>query len=279
MASNYTDFYLQLVDERLDRPIDDDTGLFAIMQAGVPLKQTAYSDSSGTALTQPATMTNGVIRFFIDSGTSTVDISVLTASGRSFFLEAVTTSQHRIPVNTMRHEWTLVGSWAILSAHGDGVVSAVFAPQSGGMPAGIRIKDVYVHKTTAGVGVGAGLLVDFGVSGDPNGFVDGLTATVTGYHMNAGVFDTMTATDTAGFQYVMPDQLRGKLLCDFATGLDTITTAGVRGFLTRKPYMISLVTTTNNLVFAITATSALTTATGARGYVFYEYDIIPTAGN
>lgn len=277
MASNYVEFYLQLIDERLGTPINDDTGLFCVMQAAVPLKQTAYSDAQGTALTQPATMTDGKIRFFIDSATTTVDLSVLTASGRAFFIEAVTTSQHRIPVNTNRDNYQLVGSWAILSAHGDTVVSAVFAPFSGGLPAGIMIKDVFVHITTLGAGVGAGLLVDFGVSGDPDGFIDGTSASATGYFLNVG--DYTNATGSPGGMFVSGVQTRGALLCEFGTGLLTATTAGVRGFLSRKPYMISLVTTTNNLVFAISGTSALTTATGARGYVFYEYSIIPTAGN
>ena len=80
MASNYVEFEIRLWDTRLQAPIDDDTGLFCVMQAGVPLKQTAYSDDTGTSLTQPATMTNGVMRFFIDSATATVDLSVLTAS-------------------------------------------------------------------------------------------------------------------------------------------------------------------------------------------------------
>lgn len=277
MSSNYVEFQLQLVDERLDTWINDDTGLFCVMQAGIPLKQTAYSDAQGTALTQPATMTDGVIRFFIDSGTTTVDLSVLTASGRSFFLEAVTTSQHRIPVNTSRDNYQLVGAWAILSAHVDGAVSAVFAPFSGGLPAGIRIKDVFVHITTLGAGVGAGLLVDFGVSGDSDGFIDGTSASATGYFLNVG--DFTNATGAVGGMFVSGVQTRGVLLCDFGTGLLTATTAGVRGFIAKKPYMISLVTTTNNLVFAVNATSALTTVAGARGYVFYEYDVLPTAGN
>jgi len=277
MASNYVEFYLQLIDERLGTPINDDTGLYCIMQAGVPLKQTAYSDAQGTALTQPATMTDGKIRFFIDSATTTVDLSVLTASGRAFFLEAVTTSQHRIPVNTTRDNYILVGAWAILSAHGDAVVSAVFAPQSGGLPAGIRIKDVYTHTTSAGVGVGAGLLLDFGVSGDPDGFIDGQTASSTGYYMN----NTLIAADTEGGSIVAAAQTRGVLLQAFQTGLSGLTASvpGKTGFAVNKKYMVSLVTTTNNLVFEITATSALTTAVGARGYVFYEYDIIATAGN
>lgn len=277
MPSNYTEYYVQLVDQRLNQPVNDDTGLYTVLQAGVPLKQTCYSDVLGTSLTLPGTMTDGIIRFFTASSVTSVDVSVMTAAGRSYFLEGLTPSQHTVEVNTERENYMLVGAWAILSAHPDGTASAVAAPVSAGLPAGIRIKDVFIHKTSAGVGVGAGLLVDFGVSGDPDGFIDGVTATETGYFLNAGVFTN--ATGAVGGMFVSGVQTRGALLTEFGTGLDTATTAGVRGFLTRKPYMISLVTTTNNLVFAITATSALTTVAGARGYVFYEYDIIPTAGN
>lgn len=276
MASNYVEFYVQLYDKRLDKVIDDDTGIFCVLQAGVPLKQTAFSSNTGTALTQPATMTNGVIQFWIDSATTSVDLSVMTAGGRSYFLEGVTPSQHRIDVYTDKESYVLVGSWAVLSAHADAAVSAVFAPQSGGLPAGIRIKDVYVHKTKLGEGVGAGLIVDFGVSGDPDGFVDGMTQSATGYYMNNFVI----AADTEGGSIIAATQRRGVLLADFAKGLSGITASvGSPGFGVRKPYMISLVTTTNNLVFAITGTSQLTTVAGARGYVFYEYDILPTAGN
>ena len=277
MASNFKEFYVQLYNTRTGLPIDDDSGLYCVMQAGVPLKQTAYSDDVGTSLTQPATMTNGIIRFFVDSATTSVDLSILASAGQSYFIEGLTISQHRRDVDPDKMDYTLIGSWAILSAHGDGVVSAVFAPQSGGLPAGIRVKDVYVHKTSAGVGVGAGLLLDFGVSGDSDGFVDGMTATVTGYYMNGPVL--LTNTDVAAGKIVALAQTRGILLQEAGVGIDTATTGGIKGFFTRKPYMISLVTTTNNLVFAITATSALTTVAGARGYVYYEYDIVKTAGN
>ena len=277
MASNYKQFYVQLFNSRTGLAIDDDSGIYCVMQAGIPLKQTAYSDDSGTALTQPATMTNGVINFYVDSATTTVDLSILSASGQSYFLEGLTYSQHRRDVDPERLEYTMVGSWAILSAHGDGVVSAVFAPQSGGLPTGMRIKDVYVHTTSAGAGVGAGLVVDFGVSGNSNGFVDGMTASATGYYMNAGIFTSTTAS--AAGDRVSSVQTRGLLLANYGAGVDTATAGGVKGQFSTKPYMISLVTTTNNLVFAITGTSSLTTVAGSRGYVFYEYTIVPTAGN
>ncbi len=277
MASNYKEFYVQLFNTRTGLAIDDDSGLYCVMQAGVPLKQTAYSDDNGTSLTQPATMTNGVCRFFVDSATTSVDLSICSSTGRAYFIEGLTASHHRRDVDPDLLEYTLVGTWAILSAHADAAVSAVFAPQSGGLPAGIRIKDVYVHSTSAGAGVGAGLVVDFGVSGDPDGFVDGMTASATGYYMNIGIFTSTTAT-IAG-ERVSAVQTRGALLVNYGAGADTATAAGAKGQFSRKPYMISLVTTTNNLVFAISGTSQLTTVAGSRGYVFYEFDIIPTAGN
>ena len=276
MASNFTEFYVQLWDVRLGQPINDDTGLYSVFQAGVPLNQTVYSDDTGTSKTLPGTMTDGVIQFWVASTTTTVDLSVLTAAGKSYFIEGLTASQHRIDVDPYRENFVLVGTWAVLSAHADGTVSAVKAPQSGGLPAGLRIKDVYVHKTTLGEGVGAGLIVDFGVSGDPDGFVDGMTASATGYYLNGAVI----AVDTEGGSIVAATQLRGVLLMNYAEGNSGVTaSAGAPGFFEKRNYMISLVTTTNNLVFAITATSQLTTVAGARGYVFYEYDIIPTAGN
>ena len=154
MSSNYTEYYLQLVDTRLGTYINDSTGLYTVLQAGVPLAQTVYSDAQGTALTLPATMSGGKIRFFTASSTTSVDLSVMTSDGRAKFLEGVTaTRDHRIDVDTQRTEFTLIGAWAILSAHPDGTVSAVAVPVSGGLPVGIRIKDVFTHTTSAGVGV------------------------------------------------------------------------------------------------------------------------------
>lgn len=279
MASNFVEFELQLIDTRTKLPLDDDVGNFTVLQAGVPLEETVFSDSRGTSLSLPATMTDGRPRFFIDSGTTTVDLSVMTESGKSYWIPGFTRSQHRIDVNPHQSSYTLVGAWAILSAMGDGDVSLVKAPVSGGPAAGIRIKDVYVHKTLSGVGLGAGLLVDFGVSGDPNGFVDGITASTTGYEMvNADV--TVASGTALGQSIIMTLQRRGVLLANWAVGESISESLGrAKGFFTRQPYMISLVTTTNNLVFAITATSACATGLSSRGYVFYEYDIVATAGN
>jgi len=279
MASNYVEFNVQLVDDRTKNAINDDAGLFTVLQDGVPLEETVFSNDTGTSLTLPATMTDGRCQFYIDSGTTTVDLSVMDEKGRAYFLKGIDISQHRIDVNQHQMSYTLIGAWALLSAHAADAVSLVKAPVSGGLPAGIKINDVWVHKTLSGVGLGAGLLVDFGVSGDPNGFIDGITASTTGYDM-VDVDLTVASGTALGESIVMGIQTRGLLLCDTLIGESISESLGrAKGMFTRKPYMISLVTTTNNLVFAITDTSACATGLSSRGYVYYEYTLALTQGN
>lgn len=275
MANGYTRYDFQLFNRRTGRPIDDDSGQFLIYTVSTPVKATVYSDEKGTSLTQPGTMTNGNGKFWTADTVTSVDVTILTATGRSYFLEGLTPSQHRVDVDPEKQEYMLVLGWAIKSAHGDGVVSALGFELVNGM----RLKEVFVQKQSAGVGVGAGLILDFGVSGDPDGFVDGITCTVTGYDM-INIVRTSLTTDVAGFtDFVSAVQNRGILLGNVAAGLLTATTGGAKGSFTTKPYMVSLATETNNLVFAINGTSSLTTVAGSQGYVFYCYDILPTAGN
>ena len=279
MASNFVEFHVQLVDKRTGNALIDDAGLFTVLQAGVPLEQTVYSNGQGTTLSLPATMTNGEMRFWVDSGSSTVDLSVMDEKGRSFFIPGLTVSDHTIEVDPYQMSYTLIGAWALLSAHGEGVVSLVKAPVSGGLPTGIKINDVWVLKTTSGVGLGAGLLMDFGVSGDPNGFIDGITASTTGYDM-VDVDLTVACGTALGESVVMGIQTRGLLLCDTLIGESISESLGrAKGMFTRKPYMITLVTTTNNLVFALTGTSGCATGLSSRGYVYYEYTLALTQGN
>jgi len=279
MASNFVEFSVQLKDVRTANALDDDAGLFTVLQAGVPLEETVYSNNTGTVLSLPATMTNGICQFWIDSGTTSVDLSVMDEKGRSFFLPGLTVSDHNIDVDPYKMNYTLIGAWAILSAHALDLVSAVKAPVSAGLPAGIKINDVWVHKTKSGVGLGSELLVDFGVSGDPNGFIDGISASTTGYDM-VDVDLTIASGTDLGESIVMGIQTRGLLLCDTLIGESISESLGrAKGMFTRKPYMITLVTTTNNLVFALTGTSGCATGLSSRGYVYYEYTLALTQGN
>ena len=265
----------QLVNERTNRYIDDDSGQFIVYTVSTPVKATCYSDVNGTSLTLPGTMSNGRGVFYTDPSVTSVDVTVLTSTGRSYWLKGLTPSQHRIPVNTEKQEHVLTMGWAIKSAHGDGVVSALGFQLIPGM----KLKEVFVQVQSAGVGVGAGLLLDFGVSGDPDGFVDGITCSSTGYNTIPVLLTAASGSAGAG-NIVMAAQNRGALIVDFNAGFSITETLGrSKGYFVPKPYMASLATTTNNLVFEITATSSLTTVAGAQGYVYYTYELIPTAGN
>lgn len=275
MATGFTPYSFQLVNKRTGRPVDDDSGQFIAYTVDTPVKATLYSDANGTSLTQPGTLSNGFGKFWTADTVTSVDVTILTSTGRSYWIEGLSPSQHRVDVDPEKSDYILQLGWAIKSAHGDGVVSALGFQLQNGM----RINDVFIQKQSAGTGVGAGLLVDFGVSGDPDGFIDGVTATVTGYN-NVNVVTLAVTTDCVGFTNVIATaQNRGVLLMDYRAGMNTDTVGGQGGYFSRKPYIASLVTTTNNLVFAITATSSLTTVAGSQGYVFYTYDLIPTAGN
>ena len=271
MASNYKEFDLQLFNKFTGLAVDDDAGIVNVLVAGDPSEVTLYSDDSGTSLGNPLTMTNGIIRFFVDSATSTVDLSILTASGRSYFLEGVSISTHRVDVDPDRDHYTLVIGFDMI-ATADGVV----IPTGFQLINGMRVRDVYVHKTQALEGLGAGLLLDVGVSGDADGFIDGITASATGWYMNDVVL-TLNTTDCANLTgAVATAQLRGVLLKTHSGGTLTATAFAAKGFFANKPYMTTLATTTNNIVYSPNGTSS--SATG-EGYIYIEYELCPTAGN
>ena len=111
MANNgFTEWYMQLYNTRTNRPIDDDSGLYIVLTASTPVRATCYSNDQATSLTLPAAMSNGIIRFFTVNTVTSVDISVLSASGQAYFLEAVTPSQHRINVDPEDRKSTRLNS-------------------------------------------------------------------------------------------------------------------------------------------------------------------------
>ena len=261
MASNYREFYLQLYNRRTGVAIDDDSGLFTVLTAGSPVILTAYSDKNGTSLTLPGTMTNGVIRFFLDSATTSCDVTVLTSTGRSYFLEGVTPSQQRVDVNPEAPEYQLVVPW-----HGNTACNAV-ADTGFDLLAGMRIKDVFVHCTTNMTASA----IDIGLSGDTDCFLDNVIVSVTGFRTGDVV---LISTETSSVNIVALTQIRGVNLVDATVGFSaTATRGGSKGLFAKKAYTV---TATTSLVYVIVATNS--GATGS-GYIYAEYDLIQTAGN
>ena len=261
MASNYTEWYFQLFNRRTGRPISDSTGLYVVLTASTPTRATCYSDANGTSLTLPATLASGVGRFWLDSATTSVDISVLAAGGQSYFIEGLTPSQHRVDVDPEKQEYKFVCDW-------NGNTACNLAAATGfSLLAGMKINDVNIHVTTNTTATS----MHFGVSGTPSGFGALVATSATGFR----TLDVVAiSNETATLSIVAATQKRGSLIVDFATGFSaTVTAGGSRGFFAKKPYYVSAATA---LVYTVMETNSAGTGSG---YIFIDYEVNPTAGN
>ncbi len=250
MASNYVEFYLQLHDGRLDRPLDDDTGVFNVLTAGSPVEATIFSDDLGTSGTNPGTMTNGVIQFWIDSATTTVDISVMTADGYAFFLKAVSISNHRQVIWKEDRTQRLVVPFAFSNAT---EVDTGFD-----FPANCIIKDVYLRVVT----VDSGEDLDVGIlasesNGDADGFLDAAIVSVAGVVDGKGAANGGTNID-----YVDTIYAGAFLSPGLIQGTDVVA---VSGAAVHKLYR------TDGTAKSLSYTGSSGSDTAA-GYIFVEYE-------
>lgn len=260
MASNYNEWYFQLYNRRTGRPMSDSTGLYAVYTVSTPTRATCYSDANGTSLTLPATMSSGVGRFFLDASVTSVDVTVLSATGQSYFLKAITLSQHRVDVDPEKTEYQFICDY-----NGNTACGSV-ADTGFDLLAGMRVHEVYVHKTTATTGA----TIDFGLSSDTDGFLDGVTTSVTGWELGNPVI----AENTEASSIIAGTQVRGAFLVDYRTGLSGITwSVGAAGYFQRLPYNCTAAT---SLVYVVAATNSAGTGSG---YIYVTYQLNPTQGN
>jgi hypothetical protein len=172
MSASYNEFYVQLINMRTGRPIDDDTGVYNVLTANDPAEITIYSDDKGTSKSNPATMTDGILHFWTVSTVTSVDVSLLTATGHAAFIEGLTLSQHRYLVDPEKTEQQLIVPYLRVGASESTIIPTGFA-----MNANMVIKDCYVHVTTATT-LGE---LDIGTSADTDGFYDAVSVSATGW--------------------------------------------------------------------------------------------------
>lgn len=244
MGTTYTEWHLQLIDGRKSShgasvTIDDDTGVYDVLTAGDPARITLYSDENGTSLSAPATMSNGIMRFYTASSVTSVDITLLTANGHAFFLEDITPSNHRVVVYPDKMESILILPYKVVGAS-EAVVDTGFD-----LSANMLVKDVWLHTTT----LGTGAVLDVGTSTDADGFLDGITVDATGY-LAAAVFEEVP---TSAHQL-------GALI------------ASTTGKNVRKLHRRANATSGANIVYTNTTSSS----TAGAGYVYLNYMRIPT---
>ena len=263
---NLRHYHAQLVNTRTKRPVDDDTGSYQIMTAGSPTRATIYN-AAGTAQTQAVafgnflsqTMTDGVVEFWTDRSVSSVDVSVLTAGGRSYFLEGLTPSQHRVDVDPEKFEYTLI------VGINDSASSTALRDLGFDLRKGMIVKDVFVKTTTAFTGAATGSnSLNIGISGDSDAFAKLLNVSAVGYRQ------------------ILPHSTTGKIFATQFAGVElanwqTASGATNFGWYARKKYFTP---TAIGLVYAravaLTASMTGTNAKG-KGYIFYQYDLDPTA--
>jgi len=269
MSQRAREYYLQLVNTRTKKPINDDSGDFQVYQPGTPVRQTIRS-VAGATLTQEVVgtsfisrdMTDGQIHFFTNLSASLVDISVLTAGGRSYFLKGVTPSQHRIDVDPEKSEYIL--TVAINEKHSCTTVKPIgFALRKG-----MVVSDVFVKVVTAfNGGVTASNALNVGRSGDRDGLLKSIVMTTVGYRQGAPIVST---TGTTVPRY-------GAELADFHR-----SSSGLMVTYVRRSYFAQTAVASNNLTISRPTAFTLTksfTAVAGKGYVFFVYSLSPLEAN
>jgi hypothetical protein len=266
MSSNYTEFDVQLINARTKEPIDDDSGLYNVLTASTPTEATIYSNDQGTSASNPGTMTDGRFTFYVASSVTSVDVSILTSTGYSVFVEGLTADQHRVEIDL---EKRTNQTFVVPVVFGTG--SAAVVDSGFDLIAGMMVKDCYLHCTT----VSSANALNVGVSGTTDGFLLNGVLGSTGWKLYQDPIVT-TLSDLTGPTmdiFVSATQIRGDLLARWAVGITTTTTGSTKGFFTPKYYSVTAAT---SLVYAGAVTN--TEASGGC-YIYIDYDLRPTQGN
>jgi hypothetical protein len=206
-------------------------------------------------------MTDGRLRFFANATATALDISVLTAQGRAYFLKSVTPSQHRIDVNPHVGTFSLVGAW------NDKASCTTVRPLGFALKKGMLIHDVRVQIKAAFAGAAAASnRYSVGVSGTPLGFIKQITCSSTGFK------DPSPSVSTTG---VFLANRYGSLLAMFSA-----SASGGVDYYVRKNYIVG---TAANIVVkrqtAATLTHSFTntgTSGAGKGYIYFVYTLLPT---
>lgn len=188
MSVNFTEFYVQLINKRTQQPIDDDSGVYNVLTAGTPAEATIYSDDKGTSGSNPGTMTDGIIQFWTDSSVTTVDVSILTASGHPAFLAGLSISQHRLEIDVDQlNDLELVIPFTFDTSAISGINTGF------DLNALHVVKDIMVKVTTAG---GTANVLNVGNSATASGLFNAVLS-ATGYVRKEQFAGVITANPVA----------------------------------------------------------------------------------
>ncbi len=236
MASNYLEYQVNVLDQRLNRPISDSTGKFTVLTAGTSTVATAYSDGQGTALTLPGTLNNGVARFFLDASVTSFDFIVLTANGHTSYMRGLTQSNQRVVVDPERLTYKLHLPFTTS-------LSGVIYSTGFSLSQSMMVKDAKARVNVAD----ATAVVDVGTStAGITGLLLGMLCTVTGMRL---VNESVSGAESLGSALAV-----------------TATNWAVR-----KYHVPANATTALPILFQ-NSTASGGTAAPAQGFIIIEYD-------
>jgi len=195
---------------------------------------------------------------------SSLDISILTARGRAYFLKSLAPSQHTVHVDPTTNQYVLV------AAFNDKASCTTVRPIGFQLKKGMMINDVRVQVTAAFAGAAAASnRYSVGRSGAALGFLNNLTLSAIGFRNPA------PTPSTTGFAIA---SRYGSDLSYFHSS----STGGVDLYV-RKSFIAPATSTTGNLVVKRQTAATLThsfTNTGVsgagKGYIYYMYTLLPT---
>ena len=247
MAVNFTEYYVNLINMRTKSPIDDDTGLYAVMTVDTPAPEVIYTDDHGTAATLAVTgiaqtMTDGIIQFWTDSSTTSVDLTIVTANGEAVFVKGLTPDQHRVEVDTERIDQLMITPFNTTVS---GVTATASVVSNGfSVPGASLVHDCYARVST----LGTTALLNIGLSGDPNGYLVAVTGSVT------------------GFAY--PEELLVSVTLVLSRGLLLQATGVTSGFMRRS----AIYTTATGIVYNNVTSTVLA---AMNGWIYIKYEKLP----
>jgi len=183
---------------------------------------------------------------------TSVDLSILTATGFAVFIESATQACGKVLINLEDRNQLLVVPFLF---NDNAVADTGFD-----LPAGLLIEEALLRVTTAD----ADETIEFGFdnateSGDLDGLIDAASLASTGYVELAGQITGGSNIDYLGTEY------RGALLCTHIDGADAVATVGGS---TVKKYITD--GTIKSLVYTCSAGSDT-----ARGYFIVKYEVLP----
>ena len=261
---------IKLINTRTKKFINDDTGVFQVYEDGVPERVQIFT-AAGADVSQQlsafnddygsATMTDGTLRFWTARTTTIVDVSILTAGGRAYFLDGITQSEHRVDVDPDQQDFVLT------VAVGDRGKASHVRNLGFVLKQGMLIKDVIcdVKRVFAGASTTAAN-ASLGTSGVNSGFLALVELSSTGFKQGTATISSTGAVTAS---------LRGLDLVDKEVG----GTSGHQGYHQRKPFLLLTASANSRVVFkrvtTITATTIGETVLNGRMYVYYMYTLLP----